>query len=198
MRIGQLGLPNAQSDRFTKGASRLRHAANVITISRIILLPVLFFSRGNVPLFSLLYLTCGLTDVLDGYVARKAGSASELGAKLDSIADLLFFAAIAGSLVSRLGDAARDFLPAVLVIVAVRCVNVVLVAHKYCTFAILHTWGNKLTGGVLFATPLLVLHQQPAFLWSVCMVAVLSAVEETAIHITSPTLDLNRRSIFRK
>ncbi len=174
----------------------MRHAANLITISRILLSPALFLVLGNPPLFLLLYLICGLTDALDGYVARRTRSCSALGARLDSIADLLLFAVIALSLVSWLGDKTLVFLPPVLVIILIRCANIVLVAHKYRTFAILHTRGNKLTGGLLFVAPLFVLNGQTAFLWAVCLAGVLSAAEETIIHLTSQTLDVNRRSLL--
>lgn len=68
----------------------LKNTANILSISRIMLLPALFFTYGNALLFTLIYLACGLSDVLDGYIARKTKSESTLGAKLDSIADLGF------------------------------------------------------------------------------------------------------------
>ena len=42
-------------------------------------------------LFFIIYSIAGITDVLDGWVARKYGLASSFGAKLDSVADLLFY-----------------------------------------------------------------------------------------------------------
>ena len=41
-------------------------------------------------LFWILYLCSGLTDILDGFLAGKLHQESALGAKLDSIADLVF------------------------------------------------------------------------------------------------------------
>lgn len=41
--------------------------------------------------FLVVYTFAGLTDVLDGWLARKTGRANEFGARLDSIADLLFY-----------------------------------------------------------------------------------------------------------
>ena len=70
----------------------MKHLANFITICRIfcslwmIRLPV--FS----PEFYVAYLFCGFSDIADGIVARKTGTQSSLGAKLDSIADLIFVA----------------------------------------------------------------------------------------------------------
>jgi len=38
-----------------------------------------------------IYLLCGFTDMVDGTIARKTNSASEFGARLDTISDFIFF-----------------------------------------------------------------------------------------------------------
>ena len=68
--------------------------ANFLTISRVILiLPVLFFisedSGLNNWLALFLFVSAGVTDNLDGYIARKTGTESSLGALLDLLADKL-------------------------------------------------------------------------------------------------------------
>ena len=68
--------------------------ANYITISRIVLIiPVLVLATAepglNNWLALLLFVIAGITDHLDGYVARKSGSTSDLGALLDLVADKL-------------------------------------------------------------------------------------------------------------
>ena len=66
--------------------------ANYLTISRIILIfPVLILASpepsSNNWIALLLFVIAGVTDHLDGYVARKTGSTSSLGALLDLMAD---------------------------------------------------------------------------------------------------------------
>ena len=68
--------------------------ANYITISRILLIfPVLILaSPESSPdnwIALILFIFAGITDHLDGYVARKTGSTSSLGAILDLLADKL-------------------------------------------------------------------------------------------------------------
>ena len=68
--------------------------ANYLTISRIILIfPALILaspeSSPNNWIALLLFVIAGITDHLDGYVARKTGSTSDLGALLDLVADKL-------------------------------------------------------------------------------------------------------------
>ena len=75
-----------------------KQLANIITFCRIL------GSIGLVlcPVFSAcfygLYLFCGLTDMVDGTIARKTGAASTFGARLDSVADFLFAAVSFGKL----------------------------------------------------------------------------------------------------
>ena len=68
------------------------NTADTITSVRIASsLFLLFLPLGSVG-FLVVYTLTGLTDVLDGWLARKTGTASDFGARLDSAADLLFYA----------------------------------------------------------------------------------------------------------
>ena len=62
--------------------------ANIITSIRLIGAYVLIAFNPNGKYFIWVYTLCGITDVLDGFVARKLHTESELGSKLDSVADL--------------------------------------------------------------------------------------------------------------
>ncbi len=175
-----------------------KQVANIISASRIVLTLALFFLFHNTLLFLILYIICGLSDVLDGYIARKMKTQSELGARLDSVADFILFTVITVSIILWMKNEILIFLPWIIITAIIRCVNLAIVAYKYHSFAILHTLGNKLIGFLLFTTPLFILYQHTAILWIVCITAVLSALEESIIHITSPTLNINRRSIFKR
>ena len=69
--------------------------ADSITVSRILFSLTLLAFSPHSPLFAAFYLLCGVTDVLDGFAARKLHTESEKGAILDSTADLLFAVAYA-------------------------------------------------------------------------------------------------------
>lgn len=66
---------------------------NSITLSRIIgalcLLP-LEVTTQKVSAYWFVYAFCGMTDMTDGYVARKLKAETKTGALLDSIADIVF------------------------------------------------------------------------------------------------------------
>ncbi len=66
-----------------------RFLPNALSLLRLLgSLMLLCAERGFLPLYGLL----GLTDVLDGYLARRWHTESRSGAALDSVADLLFLA----------------------------------------------------------------------------------------------------------
>lgn len=80
--------------------------ANMITIFRILLIPiylVVFYSGSdNYILFSgLIFILAGISDVLDGYIARKYDMITDLGSVLDPFADKLMMFAILISFVSK-------------------------------------------------------------------------------------------------
>ena len=67
-----------------------KYIANIITGSRAIFsLPLLFISLSSAWFYAL-YLLCGLTDMIDGTIARKTGAVSKFGARLDTASDFVF------------------------------------------------------------------------------------------------------------
>ncbi len=72
---------------------------NLLTLSRILAVPLLVaLMWGRAPwewlLAFALYCVAGLTDYLDGYLARAQGTVSKLGQFLDPIADKIMVAAV--------------------------------------------------------------------------------------------------------
>ena len=66
---------------------------NLLSLYRLLTVPVLFYvaSTGNETLFFYWFLFNMFTDALDGFIARKFNMQTELGAKLDSIADFAMY-----------------------------------------------------------------------------------------------------------
>jgi len=80
--------------------------ANVLTVARIIMIPavvVLFYLPygWSNPAAAIVFIAAALTDSLDGYLARKLGQTSALGAFLDPVADKLMVATALVLLVSH-------------------------------------------------------------------------------------------------
>ena len=68
---------------------------NIISALRILgAICLLLFHPGSVA-FWVVYGLCGISDMLDGYLARKLHAESRTGAVLDSVADICFVACCA-------------------------------------------------------------------------------------------------------
>lgn len=105
--------------------------------------------------FFVFYLVGGISDALDGIVARRWGKETKFGARLDTAADIAFFAVAIVKVV-------RAVEIPVWLIVWIVCVAVVKCFNLISGFAIAkrlvpeHTVLNKLCGALLFAIPLCV------------------------------------------
>ena len=64
--------------------------ANAITYCRIIISMLMFLFSVFSPEFYVCYLLAGISDMIDGTIARKLGTGSKFGEKLDTVADFVF------------------------------------------------------------------------------------------------------------
>ena len=72
----------------------MKQIPDLLSMSRIVLcLPLLLVDAMTLS-FWVLYLIAGLTDILDGYLARRWCVESKFGARLDSLADFVFVMAV--------------------------------------------------------------------------------------------------------
>ena len=151
---------------------------DLLSASRIVLcIPLLLVDAMTLP-FWILYLIAGITDMLDGFLARRWGVESKFGARLDSLADFVFVLAVGYKLFPWLK------LPAALwmmigLIALVKTVNAIssIVVNRRIVF--LHTKANKLTGFLLFVGLMTV--GQSYFLpvaWVIACIALFAAIQE--------------------
>ena len=73
---------------------------NALTISRFLLIPVyiVVFAYSYLKIAFLVVIIAGLTDILDGYIARTKGLVTQLGIMLDPLADKLMMITVFVSL----------------------------------------------------------------------------------------------------
>jgi len=64
--------------------------ADCVTLFRIPCAAAMLLFSPNTAAFQALYLIAGLSDMIDGHIARKTSTASDRGAKLDTLADCVF------------------------------------------------------------------------------------------------------------
>jgi CDP-diacylglycerol--glycerol-3-phosphate 3-phosphatidyltransferase len=146
--------------------------------------------------FWLLYSYCFLGDLVDGLLARRMNLTSEVGALLDSFADVSFFLAVFLSFLPQL-LAAHTLWVWLLVIAMIRFVSYLIGYVKYRSFSSLHTWLNKAVGFLLGIYPLLLMVSHAKIVVLILgTIATVSALEELLITILSKNLDRNQKSIF--
>ncbi len=82
--------------------SDLKTIPNILSISRLLLIPAMLIPAYWIDddpqarfVFLIMFIIIGLTDKLDGTLARYLNQTTALGAKLDTIADMVFYPLIA-------------------------------------------------------------------------------------------------------
>ncbi|MFI5264710.1 MAG: CDP-alcohol phosphatidyltransferase family protein [Candidatus Kapaibacterium sp.] len=123
--------------------------SNSISFFRIILaIPtVIFFLQRNYPLTASLMAFAYITDLLDGYIARKTNTISEFGKAIDPVADKLYVAALVLAMVSRqmvpfwfvLVVIGKDILIMIGVLIARKKIGAVLPSNYWGKAAVLLT-----------------------------------------------------------
>ena len=156
----------------------MKRIPDLLSASRIALcLPLLLVDAMTLP-FWVLYLIAGLTDIFDGFLARRWGVESKFGARLDSLADFVFVIAVGYKLFPWLK------LPATLwmmigLIAMVKIVNAISSYVVKRRIEFLHTKANKLTGFLLFVGMMTM--GQSYFVpvaWGVACIALFAAIQE--------------------
>ena len=158
-----------------------KYIANIITASRIVFsLPLLFLPLSSA-WFYVFYLLCGLSDMVDGTVARRTKSASEFGARLDTVSDFVFMTVALIKFVPHL------HIPTWLwiwigVIAMMKLGNAVWGFVRTKKFILPHTVLNKVTGLLLFLLPMTISFIELTYtLPFVCAVATAAAIHEVYV-----------------
>ena len=127
--------------------------ANIITGIRIALSVALLFCPVFSPAFYAFYITAGVSDMADGAVARKTGTVSEFGSKLDTVADIVFVAVCLIKVLPVL-DVPVWLYIWIAVIAFIKAANIAAGYIRRKKFISVHSVINKVTGGLLFVFPL--------------------------------------------
>jgi len=172
-------------------SNKMKNVPNFITSLRIIGTFCLLFIEPLSKGFFVIYTLCGLTDVLDGTIARTTGNVSQLGARLDSIADLLYYAVM----IIRIFPVLWEVLPVQIwyylgCVIIIRIISYTTAALRGDGFASLHTVLNKITGLFVFAIPYIIsMSFAVVFCFGVVTIAAIASVHELTIHLRKNTAE---------
>ncbi len=162
-----------------------KNIPNFITAARILGAAVLLFIEPMTAWFYMIYTFCGLSDAVDGFIARAMNAVTELGSKLDSIADLLFYAVMFLKLFPIMLEVLDLYVWLVgLSALFIRIVIYILGAAKYKRFTSLHTVLNKITGLMVFLIPYsLKTVIAMYYCLAAAVMANISALHELSLHL---------------
>ena len=156
----------------------MKRIPDLLSMSRIVLcLPLLMVDAMTVP-FWVLYVIAGLTDILDGFLARRWGVESKLGARLDSLADFVLVIAVGYKLFPYLKLSATLWMMIGL-IALIKVANAISSYMVKRRIEFLHTRANKLTGFFLFIGMMAI--GQSYFVpvaWVIACIALFAAIQE--------------------
>ena len=152
--------------------------ANIITGFRVLISIALLFCPVFSPVFYILYLTGGLSDMIDGTIARKMNTVTEFGARFDTAADFVF---VVVCLIKLLPVISMPLWLCVWIamIALIKIINIISGYVVQKKLMAVHSVMNKVTGVSLFILPLtfsIVSLKYSAL--PVCAVATFAAVQE--------------------
>ena len=127
----------------------VKHIANIVTSCRIFgSALLLLFSTFSVE-FYIIYILCGISDMIDGTIARKTKSASDWGAKIDTVADIVFIVVSLIKILPQINIPQWLWMWGVIIAI-IKIGNIIFAYISKKQFVSLHTLTNKIAGFLLF------------------------------------------------
>jgi phosphatidylglycerophosphate synthase len=178
----------------------LRQIPNLISAARIGATPVLgyFAAEGAEHYFTWVLVPALLSDIADGFIARRFGLTSRLGAMLDSIGDALLFLAALFGLYMFYPRFIDEHALACLLLVGSWTVEIIAALVRYRRLSSFHTYASKaaayllgLSIGVLFVWGL-----PQALFYVAVAVSVAANLEELVLIWLLPTWQNDVRGLY--
>jgi CDP-diacylglycerol--glycerol-3-phosphate 3-phosphatidyltransferase len=154
---------------------------------------LIFFKPFSVAFYIIICL-CGISDVADGLIARATKTTSTFGARLDSIADLLFYTiTLLKILPTLLNKLPTEIWYCVAVVIIIRVASYIVAAIRFKAFASLHSYLNKATGLMIFFVPYIIRFSWSViYCWALCFLSGISSLTELVYHITKKINGTNK------
>ncbi len=174
----------------------MKNIPNSVSVSRMILSVVLLFLPLPSAVFYVIYIIAGLSDLLDGFLARKLRCVSRIGTRLDIIADLTLY----GMLLIKLFTV-MEWQPWMMIaggitaLLKAACIITGAIKHKRLFYT--HTYANKAAGFSVFLWPIIAaMFGNLTAAVIIAVVTAISAVEEIIIILIMKEYNNRRRCLF--
>jgi phosphatidylglycerophosphate synthase len=160
----------------------LRHLPNALSLARLLAAPVLIVLAWlhAERAFAILLVAALVTDVLDGWIARRLSLQSPFGATLDSAADITTLLAAAGGIAAFHPQVWHEHSIAIAAVLGGWLVVCVIALVRYQRLSSFHTYASKAAGYALgfFIAALFAFDFVPWLFYAAAVLSLLSTAEE--------------------
>jgi len=173
---------------------------NILSFYRIASFPFVLYlaMRHNEKLFVLFLVINLATDILDGFIARAFNQKTEIGARLDSIADLgTYFLAITGIFIFKMQEFS-PYMTSFLIFLALIFLPDLLSLMKFRRVSCLHLYSWKIGGyiqGSFFFT-LFTVGFFPLFYYLTLWWGILSFLEHILVQLVLSEMKSNQKGLY--
>jgi cardiolipin synthase len=173
---------------------------NVITCYRLIMVPVIlyFAISGREKLFAIFLVINLLSDIIDGFIARRFKMETEVGAKLDSFADNFnYVLAFLGLFIFKMDDF-RPHIVSFIIFISMLVLTVIISLIKFRKFPSFHLYMTKIGGYIQggFFVCLFIIGFITPFYYLMITWGILGAIEHIAIQMVIPEMRSNVKGLY--
>ena len=186
--------------------SDLKTIPNILSISRLILIPAMIIPAYYIEnesdarlVFLIMFIIIGVTDKLDGTLARYLNQTTALGAKLDTIADMVFYPLIALWLYRFESGVVGEWWNLIYLLLALYFFKMITGKIKFGYVPAFHTIGAKTFSASLYFFMIIAMLDSAlakSIFPFLCVIGFINQIEETYILLTRNSVDENIRSVF--
>lgn len=173
---------------------------NLITSFRLLVFPLIlyFVFTGNEKLFAIFLIISLISDIIDGFIARRFHMETEIGAKLDSFADNLNYLLVFAGLIVFKMEELRPYLFSFILFMGMLVLTVIVSLIKFRKFPSFHLYMTKIGGYVqgAFFICLFTLGFYAPFYYLVIAWGILGAIEHLAIQMILPEMRSNVKGLY--
>lgn len=181
-------------------ASVLRHVPNGISVARIVATPILVLLALNhrEDAFKWLLLAALISDICDGLIARSFSLTSELGSRLDTLADTLLWVAVVIGIWQFHPALVTDYGFVFALLIGFWVAEHLIALLRYGRLTSFHTYLIRVSAYALgiFIMCLFLWGMRPWFFYLASGLSILGAIEELIIIALLPEWTANVRGLY--
>jgi len=173
---------------------------NILSLYRLFVFPIigLMIILGQELIFAILLVISLNTDVWDGWIARRFNQKTQIGARLDSLADIgMYITALTGIIVFKMDEIGAD---AWLFYVFVICYVIVIVSPliKFGKIQSFHLYSIKFAGYLqgFFFILLFFWGYKPIYFYLMVNISLMAFIESLVIQLLIPTMQSDLKGLI--